>query len=146
MSFQSLKRSGKASGTLVSASAPRSRSKPSPLPGRQGCGRPGPDRHRQDRRFFDHPIYPSPGEQGSTQQPRALILAPTRELVVQIEADAQLLGRHCGLVTQAIYGGVDYMKQRSALREGADVVVGTPGRLIDYLKQKVYSLKGLRCW
>jgi ATP-dependent RNA helicase RhlB len=80
---------------------------------------------------------------GSTQQPRALILAPTRELVVQIEADAQLLGRHCGLVTQAIYGGVDYMKQRSALREGADVVVGTPGRLIDYLKQKVYSLKGI---
>lgn len=78
-----------------------------------------------------------------TQQPRALILAPTRELVVQIEADAQLLGRHCGLVTQAIYGGVDYMKQRSALREGADVVVGTPGRLIDYLKQKVYSLKGI---
>ncbi|QEM68341.1 DEAD/DEAH box helicase [Geobacter sp. FeAm09] len=80
---------------------------------------------------------------GSTQQPRALILAPTRELVVQIEEDAQLLGRHCGLVTQAIYGGVDYMKQRSALREGADVVVGTPGRLIDYLKQKVYSLKGI---
>ena len=79
----------------------------------------------------------------STQQPRALILAPTRELVVQIEADAQLLGRHSGLVTQAIYGGVDYMKQRSALREGADVVVGTPGRLIDYLKQKVYSLKGI---
>jgi len=80
---------------------------------------------------------------GSTQQPRALILAPTRELVVQIEADAQLLGKHCGLVTQAIYGGVDYMKQRNALREGADVVVGTPGRLIDYLKQKVYSLKGV---
>ena len=80
---------------------------------------------------------------GNTQKPRALILAPTRELVVQIEADAQLLGRHCGLVTQAIYGGVDYMKQRSALREGADVVVGTPGRLIDYLKQKVYSLKGI---
>jgi ATP-dependent RNA helicase RhlB len=74
-------------------------------------------------------------------QPRALILAPTRELVVQIEQDAQLLGSHCGLTIQAIYGGVDYMKQRDALREGADVVIGTPGRLIDYLKQKVYSLK-----
>src|SRR6185369_7733897 len=73
--------------------------------------------------------------------PRALILAPTRELVVQIEQDAQLLGKHCGLTIQAIYGGVDYMKQRDALREGADVIVGTPGRLIDYLKQKVYSLK-----
>lgn len=77
----------------------------------------------------------------SGKHPRALILAPTRELVVQIEQDAQQLGRHCGFVIQAIYGGVDYMKQRDALREGADVVIGTPGRLIDYLKQKVYSLK-----
>lgn len=75
------------------------------------------------------------------RHPRALILAPTRELVVQIEQDAQLLGKHCGLTIQAIYGGVDYMKQRDALREGADVIIGTPGRLIDYLKQKVYSLK-----
>jgi ATP-dependent RNA helicase RhlB len=72
--------------------------------------------------------------------PRALILAPTRELVVQIEQDAQLLGKYCGLNIQAIYGGVDYMKQRNALQEGADVIIGTPGRLIDYLKQKVYSL------
>jgi ATP-dependent RNA helicase RhlB len=77
------------------------------------------------------------------RQPRALILAPTRELVVQIEKDAQLLGRHVGLNIQAIYGGVDYMKQRDALKEGADVVIGTPGRLIDYLKQKVYSLKDI---
>jgi ATP-dependent RNA helicase RhlB len=75
--------------------------------------------------------------------PRALILAPTRELVVQIEQDAQLLGKHCGLFIQAIYGGVDYMKQRNALRDGADVIIGTPGRLIDYLKQKVYSLKDI---
>ena len=73
--------------------------------------------------------------------PRALILAPTRELVVQIEQDAQLLGRHCGFTIQAIYGGVDYMKQKNALLEGADIVIGTPGRLIDYLKQKVYHLK-----
>jgi ATP-dependent RNA helicase RhlB len=73
--------------------------------------------------------------------PRALVLAPTRELVVQIEKDAQVLGTHCGLTIQAIYGGVDYMKQRNALREGADIVIGTPGRLIDYLKQNVYNLK-----
>ena len=77
----------------------------------------------------------------SGKHPRALILAPTRELVVQIEQDAQLLGRHCGFTIQAIYGGVDYMKQRDALPDGADVIIGTPGRLIDYLKQKVYSLK-----
>lgn len=73
--------------------------------------------------------------------PRALILAPTRELVVQIEKDAQLLGSHAGFSIQAIFGGVDYQKQRNALKEGADIVIGTPGRLIDYLKQKVYTLK-----
>ncbi|HEY6837239.1 MAG TPA: helicase-related protein, partial [Geobacteraceae bacterium] len=57
--------------------------------------------------------------------------------------DAQILGKYCGFNIQAIYGGVDYMKQRNALKEGADVVIGTPGRLIDYLKQKVYSLKSI---
>jgi ATP-dependent RNA helicase RhlB len=86
-------------------------------------------------RLLSHP------RPASENQPRALILAPTRELVVQIEADAQLLGRHTGLTIQAIYGGVDYQKQRTALQEGTDIVIGTPGRLIDYLKQKVYSLK-----
>ncbi|GFO67071.1 ATP-dependent RNA helicase RhlB [Geomonas limicola] len=80
---------------------------------------------------------------GGAHHPRALILAPTRELVVQIEKDAQALGCHTGFTIQAIYGGVDYMKQRDALKAGADVVIGTPGRLIDYLKQKVYSLKDI---
>ncbi len=78
-----------------------------------------------------------------SHQPRALILAPTRELVVQIEADAKQLGAHCGFAVQAIYGGVDYMKQKNALLDGADIIVGTPGRLIDYLKQKIYSLKDI---
>ena len=63
--------------------------------------------------------------------------------MVQIEKDAQLLGKHCGFTIQAIYGGVDYMKQRDALKEGVDIVIGTPGRLIDYLKQKVYTLKSV---
>lgn len=78
---------------------------------------------------------------GKESHPRALVLAPTRELVVQIESDARLLGSHCGFTIQAIYGGVDYQKQRDALKEGADIIIGTPGRLIDYLKQKIYSLK-----
>lgn len=76
-------------------------------------------------------------------KPRALILAPTRELVIQIEADAKQLGAHCDFAVQAIYGGVDYMKQKNALLDGADIIVGTPGRLIDYLKQKIYSLKNI---
>ena len=79
-------------------------------------------------------------EGNEQQQPRALILAPTRELVVQIEQDARQLGKHCGLSIQAVYGGVDYEKQRNGLRQGVDILIGTPGRLIDYLKQKIYSL------
>jgi len=80
---------------------------------------------------------------GEGKRPRALILAPTRELVVQIEQDARLLGAHCGFSVLAVYGGVDYNKQRETLRGGVDVVIGTPGRLIDYLKQKVCSLKAV---
>jgi ATP-dependent RNA helicase RhlB len=71
--------------------------------------------------------------------PRALILAPTRELVVQIVADAKTLGSGCPFKVQAIYGGMDYDKQRQALKDGVDVIVATPGRLIDYAKQKVFS-------
>ena len=68
-----------------------------------------------------------------------LIIAPTRELVVQIEADARLLGGHTGLQILSVYGGIDYNKQRDALRDGCDILVGTPGRLIDYLKQHIWS-------
>jgi ATP-dependent RNA helicase RhlB len=71
--------------------------------------------------------------------PRALIMAPTRELVVQIVEDAKGLGEFCPFKVQAIFGGVDYEKQRQSLREGVDVIVATPGRLIDYAKQKVFS-------
>ena len=81
---------------------------------------------------------PSPTKTGVTA-PRVLIIAPTRELVVQIEADAHLLGAHTGLRIISVYGGIDYNRQREALRDGADVLVGTPGRLIDYLKQHVWS-------
>jgi len=73
--------------------------------------------------------------------PRVLIIAPTRELTVQIEADAHLLGRFTGLTILAVYGGIDYQRQRQALADGCDVLVGTPGRLIDYLKQHVWSPK-----
>ncbi|HVM95534.1 MAG TPA: DEAD/DEAH box helicase [Candidatus Acidoferrales bacterium] len=73
--------------------------------------------------------------------PRALIIAPTRELVMQILRDAEALGQFTGLQLHAVYGGIDYRKQRDILRQGCDVLVGTPGRLIDYFKQHVYSLQ-----
>jgi len=77
----------------------------------------------------------------ASADPRALIMAPTRELVVQICADAEVLGCGCDLKVQPIFGGVDYEKQRNALRSGVDIIVATPGRLIDYYKQRVFSLK-----
>jgi len=81
---------------------------------------------------------PSPGRGHS---PRALIIAPTRELVIQIDAEAKLLGGPAGFRILPVYGGIDYLKQREEISEGIDVLIGTPGRLIDYLKQRVYSLK-----
>jgi ATP-dependent RNA helicase RhlB len=83
-------------------------------------------------------MLPSPGRGLS---PRALIIAPTRELVVQIEAEAKVLGGSAGFKIVSVFGGIDYQKQRDELAKGVDVLIGTPGRLIDYLKQKVYSLK-----
>ncbi len=75
------------------------------------------------------------------EDPRALILAPTRELAIQIHKDAVRLGSQLGLKFALVYGGVDYDKQRQILQEGADVIIATPGRLIDYVKQhKVVSL------
>ena len=72
---------------------------------------------------------------------RALVVAPTRELAVQIHHDAEILGRHTGLNQAVVFGGVDYEKQRRQLTEGVDVLIGTPGRLIDYLKQHVFDMR-----
>ena len=67
------------------------------------------------------------------QRTRVLVLAPTRELAVQIEDDFQGFAYHAGLSGVAVYGGVPYDAQSYALRNGADLVVATPGRLIDHL-------------
>ena len=79
--------------------------------------------------------------EGYGTNPRSLIVAPTRELAIQIHRDALLLGADTGLKSSLAYGGVDYDKQRKALLDGVDILIGTPGRLIDYFKQKVYNLK-----
>ena len=74
-------------------------------------------------------------------QPRALIIAPTRELAIQIHKDAEGLGAHTGLKLGLVYGGTGYNQQREELAAGVDILVGTPGRLIDYFKQHVYDLR-----
>jgi len=83
------------------------------------------------------------GKKVTAAAPRALCIAPTRELAVQIAKDAEMLGAGNGLTIQAVYGGVDYKKQRESLRQDVDILVGTPGRLIDYLKQGVYRLNAI---
>jgi ATP-dependent RNA helicase RhlB len=76
--------------------------------------------------------------------PRALILAPTRELAVQIHNDAVPLGAHTGFRLGLAYGGTDYDKQRDELTAGVDVLIGTPGRTIDFFKQGVFALDGVQ--
>jgi len=73
--------------------------------------------------------------------PRALILAPTRELAVQIHKDATALGRHLPYRLGLAYGGTDYDKQRRELAEGVDVLIGTPGRIIDFFRQGVFGFR-----
>ncbi len=76
--------------------------------------------------------------------PQALIIAPTRELADQIYHEALRLGKFTGYRLLAVYGGIDYQKQMDTLQKGVDVLIGTPGRLIDYYKQNIYSLKKTR--
>ncbi|WP_019570605.1 ATP-dependent RNA helicase RhlB [Thioalkalivibrio sp. ALE11] len=90
---------------------------------------------------FNRLLRQAPAEHRRATDVRALILAPTRELAVQIHRDAELLGADTGLKLALAYGGTDYDRQREALAAGADVLIGTPGRIIDYFKQKVFGLK-----
>ena len=77
-------------------------------------------------------------------QPRSLILAPTRELAVQIYNDACVLAGHTGLQVRVVYGGTGYDTQRKAVEEGVDILIGTPGRIIDYFKQHVFDLRAVQ--
>ncbi|HEY0635224.1 MAG TPA: ATP-dependent RNA helicase RhlB [Gammaproteobacteria bacterium] len=86
---------------------------------------------------------PAP-ENRRINQPRALVLAPTRELAVQIHKDAEMIGRHTGLTLGLAYGGTGYETQRKALEAGVDVLIGTPGRIIDYFKQHVFDLRAIQ--
>ncbi len=90
---------------------------------------------------FNHLLRNPAGDKRKKNQVRALILAPTRELAIQIHRDAAKLGQHTGLVLGLAYGGTDYDKQRQQLVDGVDILIGTPGRIIDYFKQHVFDLR-----
>ena len=74
------------------------------------------------------------------KNPRAVILAPTRELAIQIHKDALQLSKHLHLKFALIYGGTDYQKQLDKIKSNVDVIIGTPGRIIDFYKQQAFSL------
>ena len=76
----------------------------------------------------------------ATRQPRIFILAPTRELAIQIANDAEELGKHTGLRIALAFGGTGYEQQRRTIEAGIDILIGTPGRIIDYFKQGVFKL------
>ena len=78
---------------------------------------------------------------GPEGQPRAFMLAPTRELAVQIFKDAEAIGADTGLKLTVCYGGAGYDSQRQSIAAGVDILIGTPGRLIDYFRQRVFDLR-----
>lgn len=78
---------------------------------------------------------------GVEERRPALILVPTRELAVQVEEEALKLGKHTGIRAASFYGGVGYQQQEEALKKGVDLIIGTPGRVIDLEKSKTMKLK-----
>jgi len=89
-------------------------------------------------RLLNHPHT----EERTPGTPRVLILAPTRELVLQISAEARELAKYCGIRTVSVFGGMDYEKQRRQLAAGpADIIVATPGRLLDFQRRGDVVLK-----
>ncbi|TAF98758.1 MAG: DEAD/DEAH box helicase [Burkholderiales bacterium] len=71
---------------------------------------------------------------------RALMLAPTRELAIQIEESVETYAKHTGLRSTVVFGGVDIKEQKAAVRAGVEILVATPGRLLDHIEQKNLSL------
>ncbi|MBL6278437.1 DEAD/DEAH box helicase [Micromonospora fiedleri] len=86
----------------------------------------------------------APGEGSGDGLPQALVVVPTRELGIQVAKDIAAAGRTRGVRVLPIYGGVAYEPQVEALRKGVEILVGTPGRLLDLAKQKHLRLNGIR--
>ncbi|MGY0399151.1 MAG: DEAD/DEAH box helicase [Ostreibacterium sp.] len=90
--------------------------------------------------LMTNPIKPS------TQGPWGIILAPTRELAIQIYQDALQIGCYTGLKPVVIYGGKDYETQKALFEDTQpDLIIGTPGRIIDLFKQRYFNLKNIEC-
>jgi ATP-dependent RNA helicase RhlB len=81
---------------------------------------------------------------GKSHGRKSLIIVPTRELAVQIEKEARLLNRHMGYKIGSFFGGVGYSKQLTMLKNGLDIIIGTPGRLVDLSKRGHLNLRDIK--
>jgi ATP-dependent RNA helicase RhlE len=87
--------------------------------------------------------HPDRLERAARKTPRALVLAPTRELALQVEESVRTYGKHLPLRSLAMFGGVGMNPQIAALRRGVDVLVACPGRLLDHVSQRTLDLSGV---
>ncbi|MCL1079606.1 ATP-dependent RNA helicase RhlB [Parashewanella spongiae] len=93
---------------------------------------------------FNHLLTTPAPESRQLNQPRAIIMAPTRELAIQIAKDAKLLSDHTKLKVGIVFGGESYDVQMKVLEKGVDILIGTTGRIIDYVRQGVISLSAIQ--
>jgi ATP-dependent RNA helicase RhlB len=93
--------------------------------------------------LFNRLLKTPPSPERRPNQPRALVIAPTRELAIQIHKDALALGKYTGFTIDVVFGGTGYREQREALEKGVDILIATPGRLIDYFKQHIFDFKAI---
>jgi ATP-dependent RNA helicase RhlB len=89
-------------------------------------------------------LFERMSQSSGPQEKKALIIVPTRELAVQIEKEALLLNRHMGFTIGSFFGGVGYAKQLALLKKGLDIIIGTPGRLMDLSKRSYLNLRDIK--
>jgi len=90
-----------------------------------------------------HMLHTRPAQQRKPGRPRCLILTPTRELAAQIQESVQTYGKYAGLSSMVMFGGVNINPQIGALRKNLDILVATPGRLLDHAGQRTVDLSGV---
>ena len=93
---------------------------------------------------FVLPILQKLGARTQERAPRALVLTPTRELAAQVAESARSYGKHSGMRVAVVFGGVSINPQIDALRNGCDILVATPGRLLDLHEQRCLDLRGIQ--
>jgi ATP-dependent RNA helicase RhlE len=95
---------------------------------------------------FVLPLLNKLAQRSTTPAPRALVLTPTRELAAQIAENACAYGKHLNLRTAVVFGGVSINPQIDAMRRGCDLLIATPGRLLDLAEQRVLDLRQVQCF